>query len=141
MVRSAAATPRGGALAHPVDCELGEFGGYVRDADVFLAVPSRRGITHAKDRECREARIEVRTELTFRHTLPDDLLENALDPARPAADASPAFTREVLPLILENPDEIAAIEERRQMRIDEQRETFARAVRSRGNGLCGVEKS
>src|SRR5215472_1732408 len=141
MVRSAATTTRGGALAHPVDYKASEFGGYARDADVFLAVPSGRCIAHAKDRECREARIEVRPELAFRHTFPDDLLEDALDPARPAADPSTAFARQVLPLILENPDKIAAIEERRQMRIDEQREAFVRAVRSRANGLCGVEKS
>src|SRR3972149_4885705 len=112
-----AASHRG--LFHAVDDEPRKFPCDMRDRRVFLAIPARCCIAHAEYGERRHARVEIGTEFAFRDTFPDHILENALQPARPAADALAALGRQMLAFVLDYLDEIAPIDEWRQMRIDQ----------------------
>src|SRR5262245_32243894 len=63
-----------------------------------------------------------------------------LDAARPFAHAAAALVGQELPLSEEHLDEIAAVENRRNMRPDQARELLRRRARSAGNRLCGLEE-
>src|SRR5260221_6335917 len=110
MALSAAAARRRGALAHPIDRQLGEFIGNLRDVNVFFPVPTRSCVAHAQDRERRQTRTQISTEFTLRNALPDDALEDAFKPARHAANAPAALARQVLTLIEEYFDEVGSVD-------------------------------
>ena len=115
MARSAATAQHCRALAHPTDHQLGEFGSGAGDVSAFLTVPIRCCVAHAKDREGRQAGVQVRAEFPFFDALRDDVLEDALEPARPAADTATAFPGKVLALVEEDPNKVRPVDERRQV--------------------------
>src|SRR4029079_1631181 len=117
--RSPALAPHCGALAHPVGHQAREFLGNVRHVDVFPALPTRCRIAHAEYGQSRHANVEIGAEFAFGDALLDHVLEDALEPARPAADAAPAFARQMLALIEEYLDEIGSVDQRRQVRLDQ----------------------
>src|SRR6187455_1542204 len=117
--RSAALTPHRGALAHPVGHQAREFLGNVRHVDVFPALPTRCRIAHAEYGQRRQANVEIGAEFAFRNAFLDDVLEDTLEPARPAADAAAALARQMLALIEEHLDEIGPVDQRRQMGPDQ----------------------
>ena len=112
MVCSAPASRRGRLLAHPIDRQLGEFTGYARDVRVFFPVPTRCCVAHAQDRQRRQTRIQIGTKFSLRDALLDDILEDALELARYAANAPTALARQILALIQEDLDEVGPINER-----------------------------
>src|SRR5262245_11361097 len=63
-----------------------------------------------------------------------------LDAARPFAHAAAALVGQELPLSEEHLDEIAAVENGRNMRPDQPRELFRRRARPAGNRLRGLEE-
>src|SRR6516162_8623921 len=119
MARSASATRRSRAFAHPVDHELGKFGGGAVDGGAFLAVPVGCCVAHAQDCERREPGIQIGTEFPLSDALLDDVLEYALKSARPPADATAAFPGKMLTLIEEDPDEVGPVDQRRKMGFDQ----------------------
>src|SRR5262245_27529664 len=76
----------------------------------LLAVPGGDGAAHAQDAESDEAGVEVRAELAIVDADLHHLLDDALIGTRPAADPAPALSRQVLPFVLEDTDEIAFVE-------------------------------
>src|SRR5215813_12183084 len=118
MARSASATRRGGAFAHPIDHELGKFSGGAVDGGAFLAVPVGCCVAHAQDRERREPGIQIGTEFPPSDALLDDVLENSLEAARPPADATAALPGKMLTLIEEDADEVGPVDQRRKVRFD-----------------------
>ena len=86
---------------------------------IFLALPTRCCIAHAENGERRQPRVEIGAEFALGDAFPDHLLENALKAARPAADAPAAFGGQMLALVEEDLDEIAAVDERGEVRIDQ----------------------
>src|SRR5690242_11850725 len=99
---SATLPPRRGALAHPVGHQAREFLRDVRHVDVFLALPTRCRIAHAEYGQSRQADVETGAEFAFGNAFLDHVLEDALEPARPAADAAAAFARQMLTFIEEH---------------------------------------
>src|SRR4249920_2280285 len=102
--RSAALPPHRGALAHPIGHQTREFLDNVRHVDIFLALPTRCRIAHAEYGKCRQTNVEIGTEFAFGDALLDHVLEDALEPARPTADAAAAFARQMLALVEEHLD-------------------------------------
>src|SRR5262245_8383287 len=112
MARSASAAQCGRALAHPIDHELGKFGGGAVDVGAFLAVPIGCCVAHAQNCERREPGIQIGTELPLGDALLDDVLENALESARPTADTTATFSGKMLTLVEEDPDEVGSVDQR-----------------------------
>src|SRR5215468_8207454 len=119
MVRSAPATRRGRALAHPIDDELGKFGRGTVDVGAFLAVPVGCRVAHAQNCERREPGIQIGTKFPLGDALLDDVLKYALESARPSADTTTAFPEKMLAFIEEDPDEVGSIDQRREVRFDQ----------------------
>src|SRR5215475_11143517 len=117
--RSAALSSRRGALAHPIGHQAREFLGNIRYVDVFLAPPTRCRIAHAEYGQRRQTNVEIGAEFAFGNALFDHVLEDALESARPTADAAATFARQMLALIEEHLDEIGPVDERRQMGLDQ----------------------
>src|SRR5581483_1804662 len=139
--RSAALPPRRGAPAHPFGHQARKFPGDVRHIDIFPALPARCRIAHAKDGKRRQANVEIGAELASGDTLPDHVLEDALEPARPAPDAAAALARQMLALVEEHLDEIGPVDQRRQVRFDQRNQALSRALRPGGNRLGRFEKA
>ena len=99
----------GQAGANPVDHKPRELGANLGNINVFVALPTRYCIAHAEYGERRHARVKRGSEFAVSDALLDDLLENAFESARPAADTAPALGRQVLALIEEDLDEVGAI--------------------------------
>src|SRR5215831_8891809 len=119
MVRSAPATRRGRTFAHPIDHELGKFGGGAVDGSAFLAVPVGCCVAHAQNCERREPGIQIGAEFPLSDPLLDDVLENSLKSARPPANTTAAFPGKMLTLIEEDADEIGPVDQRRKVRFDQ----------------------
>src|SRR5262245_13094743 len=119
MVRSAPATRRGRTFAHPIDHELGKFGGGAVDGSAFLAVPVGCCVAHAQNCERRESGIQIGTEFPLSDALLDDVLEYALEFARPPANTTTAFPRKMLTLIEEDPHKVRPVDQRRKVRFDQ----------------------
>src|SRR5215467_1966841 len=119
MVRSAPATRRGRAFAHPIDHELGKFGGGTVDVGAFLAMPVGCRVAHAQNCERREPGIQIGTEFPLTDALLDDVLEYALESARPSANTTTAFPGKMLALIEENPNKVGPVDQRREVRFDQ----------------------
>ena len=109
MARSAAATRCSRALAHPLNHQLGEFCGGPGDVGAFFSVPIRCCVAHAENCERREPGIQIGTEFPLTDALLDDVLEYALESARPSANTTTAFPGKMLTLIEEDPDEVGPI--------------------------------
>src|SRR5262249_8573509 len=128
-------------LLHAVDDEARELGANALDRHLFLAVPVRHRVGHAEDAEHGQTRIEIGAKLAAPHPFPEDVLKNSLQSARPFADPPAAFARQVLALIQENPDKIAAVGQRRKVRFDQARQLVGGGARSRRNRLGDLEVS
>ena len=89
------------------------------NVDIFLALPTRCRIAHAEYGKRGEANVEIGAEFAFGDALLDHVLEDALEPARPAADAAAAFARQMLALVEEHLDEIGPVDQRRQVGLDQ----------------------
>src|SRR6266536_1836796 len=94
-------------LLRPVDDKAGELAADALDRHLLVAVPVRHRVGHAEDTEHRQTGIEIRAKLALPHTFLDNVLEHALEPARPFSDPSAAFGRQVLALIQEHSYEVA----------------------------------
>src|SRR5262249_50357265 len=116
---SAAPAPHRGALAHSVGHQAREFFSDIAHVDVFLSLPTRCRIAHAEYGKRGEANVEIGAKFAFGDALPDHVLENALETARPAADTAAAFARQVLALVEEHFDEVATVDQRRQVGLDQ----------------------
>src|SRR6516225_11975196 len=117
-VRSGAAA-RPLPLAHALAHQPGELASDVRDVDVFLALPTWYCVAHTENGECGQPRVEIGAEFARADALLDNVLEDSLQTARPAADPPSALGREMLTLVEEHPDEVTAVNQRRQMRFDQ----------------------
>ncbi len=124
MARSAATARHCRALAHPTDRQLGEFGSGAGDVGAFLTVPIRCCVAHAKDREGRQAGVQVRAEFPFFDALRDDVLEDALEPARPPADTTATFPGKMLAFVEEDPNKVRPIDEGREVGFNQQSQSF-----------------
>src|SRR5262249_35785671 len=85
--------------------------------------------------------IQIGTKLPPGDPLLDDVLEYAFEPARPPANATAAFPGKMLSLIEEDSDEVGSVDQRREMRFDQQSQSFGGTVRPRGNGFCSIKKA
>src|SRR5262249_20816898 len=70
-------------LLRPVDDKPRELGADPLGRPLLFAIPCRYRVGHAEDAEHRETSIEIGAELSLPHTFLDDVLEHALEPARP----------------------------------------------------------
>ena len=112
------------------------------DRYVFLAMPTRWCIAHTENGQRRQPRIEIGAEFAVRDAFLDDVLEYALQPTRPTADAPAALGRQMLAFIKEHLDEIGPVDERRQMRFDQRSlEPFMRISGAGGDGFGGLEET
>src|SRR5262245_1299842 len=102
-------------LLRPVDDKAGELAADAFDRYLLATVPVRHRVGHAEDTQHRQTGIEIRAKLALPHTFPDNVLEHALEPARPFSDPSAAFGRQVLAVIQEHSYEVAAIGQRSQV--------------------------
>src|SRR5215510_198253 len=139
--RSAVLPPHRGALAHPVGHQAREFLSNVRHVDIFPALPTRCRIAHAEYGERRQADIKIGAEFTFGDAFLDHVLEDALEPARPAADAAAAFARQMLALIEEHFDEIGPVDQRREVGRDQRYQPLSCGFRAGRDRLGGLEKT
>src|SRR6185312_1930633 len=67
----------------------------------------------------------------------DDLLEDAFKPPRPTADAAPAFSWQMMAFVEEHLHEIAAVEQGRQVRLDQKRQALPRCSAASCDRLGG----
>src|SRR5215468_8516692 len=128
-------------LPHTLDHKARELGADTLDRHLFLAVPVRYRVGHAEDTEDCQPRIEIGTKLAAPHPFLENVLKNPLHSARPFSDPPSAFARQMLTLVQEHPDKIAAVGHRREVRFDQARKPVGGGARSRCNRLGDLEVS